>query len=52
MQRKKFIKATLLSGIGYALGSEIVYAVNIPEGYLPLALQDPAPLNYLLKMQK
>ena len=45
MKRRNFIKKTALTSIGTIVGAEIVFANMIPEGYEPLALQDPDPFK-------
>lgn len=45
MQRRKFIKRATLATFSGIIGSEIVYGFNIPQGYRPLALQEPDPFK-------
>ena len=45
MKRRNFIKKTALTSIGTIVGAEIVFANMMPEGYEPLALQDPDPFK-------
>ncbi|PKA96517.1 sulfite dehydrogenase (cytochrome) subunit SorA apoprotein [Flavobacteriaceae bacterium MAR_2009_75] len=45
MQRRKFIKRATLATFSGIIGSEIVYGLNIPQGYRPLALQEPDPFK-------
>lgn len=45
MKRRNFIKKTALTTVGTIVGAEIVYAHMMPEGYVPLALQDPDPFK-------
>ena len=43
MQRRRFINRSLLAAFTASLGTEIVFGHMIPEGYLPLGMQDPDP---------
>lgn len=43
MQRRKFIKNTILGTTASVLGSKIVFSHTIPKDYVPLALQDTDP---------
>lgn len=49
MKRRNFIKKAALTSIGTVVGAEIVFAHMIPEGYVPLALQDPDPFKMFAK---
>lgn len=49
MKRRNFIKKTALTTVGTIVGAEIVYAHMMPEGYVPLALQDPDPFKIFSK---
>lgn len=49
MKRRNFIKKATLTSIGTIIGSEIVFANMMPEGYEPLALQDPDPFKMFKK---
>lgn len=43
MKRRAFIKKTSISALAGAIGTPIVFAENIPDNYVPLALQDQDP---------
>ncbi|MEX0274988.1 MAG: sulfite oxidase [Flavobacteriaceae bacterium] len=45
MDRRKFISRTGLGAMGTLLGVEIVFGEYLPEGYVPLGLQDPDPFK-------
>ena len=45
MKRRNFVKSTLLGSMTTALGIDIVFGAVMPEGYTPLALQDPDPFK-------
>lgn len=49
MNRRKFIERTALASITGLVGTEIVYGLKIPRGYVPLALQDPDPFKLFNK---
>ena len=49
MKRRNFIKKIALTSIGTAIGAEIVFAHIMPDGYVPLALQDPDPFKMFAK---
>ncbi|MBC7000126.1 sulfite oxidase [Cytophaga sp. FL35] len=49
MNRRKFIERTTLASITGLVGTEIVYGLKIPRGYVPLALQDPDPFKLFNK---
>lgn len=43
MKRREFIQKASLSSLAVAIGAKIVHA--IPEGYIPLGMQDPDPFK-------
>ncbi len=43
MQRRKFIKNTILSTTASILGADIVFSSIMPKDYIPLAFQEPDP---------
>ena len=45
MQRRNFVKKGILTTMTGVLGAELVFANLLPEGYTPLALQDPDPFK-------
>ena len=45
MKRRNFIRKTALTSMGTIIGAEIVFAHVMPQGYVPLALQDPDPFK-------
>ncbi|MGB5321441.1 sulfite oxidase [Lutimonas sp.] len=45
MKRRSFLKKTGMSTLASVAGVHIVFASNIPEGYKPLAFQDPDPFK-------
>lgn len=49
MKRRNFIRKTALTSVGTILGTEIVFAHVMPEGYVPLAFQDPDPFKMFVK---
>ncbi len=49
MKRRIFIKKAALTSIATLIGMEIVYGLNMVEGYKPLALQDPDPFKLFRK---
>ncbi|MEP0266078.1 sulfite oxidase [Dokdonia sp.] len=49
MKRRNFIKKATLTSIGTVIGAEIVFAHMMPEGYVPLAIQDPDPFKMFAK---
>ena len=49
MKRRNFIKKTALSSIAAIVGTEIVFGLNMIEGYELLALQDPDPFTMFKK---
>ncbi|KGL58700.1 sulfite oxidase [Polaribacter sp. Hel1_85] len=49
MERRSFIKKTVLSSFTALIGAEIVFGSKIQNGYTPLALQDPDPYKLFSK---
>lgn len=49
MKRRFFIEKTALATMTSVLGAELVFGSKIPEGYIPLALQDPDPFKLFSK---
>jgi len=49
MQRRKFIGKTALAAMASAIGTDVVFGMNLPKGYVPLALQDPDPFELFKK---
>ena len=49
MKRRNFIQKTALTSVGTIFGAEIVFAHVMPQGYVPLALQDPDPFKMFAK---
>lgn len=49
MKRRNFLKKAAITSVGTILGAEIVFANMMPEGYVPLALQDPDPFKMFAK---
>ena len=45
MKRRNFIRKTALTCVGTIIGAEVVFAHMMPEGYVPLAFQDPDPFK-------
>ncbi len=45
MKRRNFVKNATLGTMASVIGAEIVFGSVIPEGYKPLALQDPDPFK-------
>ena len=45
MKRRNFVKRTALGTLSTLIGAEIVFGAKLPNGYLPLALQDPDPFK-------
>ena len=45
MNRRKFVQNSVLGTMAAVIGVEIVYGHSMPEGYKPLALQDPDPFK-------
>ncbi len=49
MDRRKFIGKTALAAMAGTIGAEVVFGMNLPIGYVPLALQDPNPFELFKK---
>ena len=49
MDRRRFISQTSLSSLATILGMEIAFGHKIPQGYTPLAIQDPDPFKLFNK---
>jgi DMSO/TMAO reductase YedYZ molybdopterin-dependent catalytic subunit len=49
MERRKFIGRTALAALSSALGTEIVFGKSLPNGYIPLGLQNPDPFKMFNK---
>jgi sulfite oxidase len=49
MERRKFIGRAALIAFSGALGTEIVFGKSLPNGYIPLGLQDPDPFKLFNK---
>ena len=49
MKRRNFIKKTALSTFTIWIGTDIVFGHMMPDGYTPLALQDPDPFKMFSK---
>ena len=49
MNRRDFSKRLSLAGMTGFFGASIVFAKNMPKGYLPLGLQDPDPFSLFNK---
>ncbi|MEO9475655.1 MAG: sulfite oxidase [Cyclobacteriaceae bacterium] len=45
MKRRDFIRKATLSSFAGLIGADIVFGSSMPEGYTPLALQDPDPFK-------
>ncbi|MEJ2162698.1 MAG: sulfite oxidase [Robiginitalea sp.] len=45
MNRRKFVHNSGLTALSALLGAEIVFGNRLPEGYIPLGLQDPDPFK-------
>ena len=45
MDRRKFVQNSGLTALSALLGAEIVFGNHLPEGYIPLGLQDPDPFK-------
>ncbi len=45
MERRNFVKKTVLASTAVTLGVDIVFGNLMPKGYVPLALQDPDPFK-------
>lgn len=49
MKRRNFVKKATLGTMASVIGADIVFGSVMPEGYKPLALQDPDPFKMFLK---
>jgi sulfite oxidase len=49
MKRRNFVKKTVLSSMTLIIGTEIVFGTSMPNGYIPLALQEPDPFKMFNK---
>jgi DMSO/TMAO reductase YedYZ molybdopterin-dependent catalytic subunit len=49
MKRRNFVKKAVLGTMTTVIGTEIVFGHVLPEGYQPLALQDPDPFKMFNK---
>ena len=49
MKRRDFVKKGTLGSIAALIGAEVVFGSKMPEGYTPLALQDPDPYKLFNK---
>jgi hypothetical protein len=49
MKRRNFVKNAVLGTMTTVIGAEIVFGNVLPEGYQPLALQDPDPFKMFAK---
>ncbi|MFT6867950.1 MAG: sulfite oxidase [Cyclobacteriaceae bacterium] len=49
MKRRDFVRKATLSSFATLIGAEIVFASSMPEGYSPIALQDPDPFKMFNK---
>lgn len=49
MKRRNFVKNTVLGSMTTIIGTEIVFGTAMPNGYVPLALQDPDPFKMFNK---
>ncbi|TWO31769.1 sulfite oxidase [Seonamhaeicola sediminis] len=49
MKRREFINKAGLTTLSTIIGAEIVYGINLPKDYSPLALQDPDPFKMFNK---
>ncbi len=45
MKRRNFVKKAVLGTMTSVIGAEIVFGTTLPNGYIPLALQDPDPFK-------
>ncbi len=45
MERRSFIKKTVLSSFTAIIGTELVFGSKILDGYTPIAIQDPDPFK-------
>lgn len=49
MKRRSFIKKATLGSFAAVIGTEIVFGAHMPEGYLPIALQETDPFKLFNK---
>lgn len=49
MKRRNFVKKSVLGGMASVIGADIVFGNILPNGYTPLALQDPDPFKMFNK---
>lgn len=49
LNRRSFVKKSVLSSFAAIVGAEIVFGSNMIDGYTPLALQEPDPLKLFKK---
>ena len=49
MKRRNFVKKTALGSMATVIGADVVFGVEMPKDYLPLALQDPDPFKMFKK---
>ena len=49
MKRRNFVKKAVLGTMTSVIGAEIVFGTTLPNGYIPLALQDPDPFKMFNK---
>ncbi len=49
MKRRNFVKKATLGSMASVVGADIVFGAVLPEGYKPLALQDPDPFKMFNK---
>ncbi len=49
MDRRKFTSSLSIAAMGSMLGAPIVFAGKLPNGYIPLGLQDPDPFKLFKK---
>ncbi|WP_438977972.1 sulfite oxidase [Polaribacter sp.] len=49
MNRRSFVKKSVLSSLAAIVGAEIVFGSNMIDGYTPLALQEPDPFKLFKK---
>lgn len=45
MKRRNFVKKAVLGTMTSVIGAEIVFGTTLPNGYIPLGLQDPDPFK-------
>lgn len=49
MQRRNFLKKTVSATMAGIIGAELVFSATMPEGYIPLGLQEPDPFKMFNK---